>query len=300
MNLAIAILAGGFAVGTAAGGGETFWQGLGHWYNAVYFIPFGVVLVFIVLQIIGAGLDTILDLGGGDADVDAGVDVDAGMDVDAGVDVDAGIDVDAGLDVDAGVDVDAGLDVDAGMDADVDAGVDVDVAVEAAPALDTGGHGVFVDMLLFFGAGRIPFSYLAEFYFLSLGIIGLSVNTALFTRHDVPEAPLFAASFAVSFIAATTLTKMLSLFWLKYLPTNEYSRKSRASFKGCTGEVVSAKVDASGGRAQIHDQEGILQVVFIRTRSDKKQIMKGEKVVLKRYLPKEKRYIVKRLDSGKE
>lgn len=275
----------------AGASGETFWESLNHWYNAVYIIPFTVVMILVILQIIGAGLDSVIDLA-----TDAGVDMDADLDVDAGIDadVDAGIDadVDAGIDVDADMDLDAGIDADA--DLDVDAGIDADAGDADIHAVHV-DHGFLLDLLIWFGAGRIPFSYIADFYFIVLGFTGLTMNDLVFRYQDrLGTGGAFAVSLAASFLVATIATKLLSIIWLKFLPTNEYTRISNSSFRGAIGEIVSAKVDYKGGRAHIKDAEGHLQVVFIRTAKEKKEIMKGEKIVLVKYLPETRMYIAKK------
>ncbi|MHC4660331.1 MAG: hypothetical protein ACYS8W_01460 [Planctomycetota bacterium] len=323
MKFLSAIIASGILGGSLATQ-IGFWHEIGRWYNIVFLFPFGLVIVFLVIQILGFSLETLFDIGDVDVDVDASADTDfdAGIDVDADVDADIDVDADVDMDVDvsADIDADADLDMDAGVDADVDADADIgiDADADASADLDADGEvdmdahadahsgdasllsqpGFFVQALVWFGIGKIPITPIISFYLVVFGLTGMYLNFRNVEEGWFTGNAMFPVSFVSAFIGSVLLTKVLSLFWIKYLPINEPARIGGHSFSGFKGDVVSAKIDRENGRALVSGPAGDIHQVFCKLKpGDTTKVKKGDSVVMLKYLPKEKMYYCRKMAS---
>jgi len=228
------------------------------WYNAVFVTIFGIGLFFTLLQLIGLG---------GEAHVDADADMDA--------------------DLDGDVDADADADVDAHVDADGDADVDHDTDVAAH-----GGIGIGSATAQLFGLGKVPLSISLMVLCYTVGVAGWISNAVLATRIAEP-AKFFPFSLLIALVAGFVLLRAVSTTMARYVPSFSTTALDPRQLVGSMAQAVLPISDRIG-QATLHDKWGTLHTVQCRTAEGAEPIVKGQKVVLVRWLPDRNQYVVGR------
>lgn len=254
-------------------------------HNAVFVVPAVVAILFMAMQIVGAGF------GDGGADHDHG-----GLD---GAHVgEHGVDP-------GHVDVhDGGV---GHVDGDVDGDVDVDGHVHVHGGHDHGhlhghdhghahvgtGKDPLTAVLMWFNVGRAPLMVVLEILLLSLGLYGVVGSWALHQWSGIAGWNATALTAPAALAAAALTAKIASSFFARYLPTFETKHVTSRSLVGLTAEVASEEVNAESGRASAKDAAGDLYTVFCKMAPGSPPAKRGESVVLVAYAPDVDRYTVK-------
>lgn len=249
--------------------------------NLPFFASFLLAVLFTLLSVLGVG-HTDADVGA-DADFDHDVD----LEVDHDIELDAGLDhdVEMGHDVEMDHDVDLDHDVEADVthDHDLDHDADVD-AHHAVTALTLN------DVLYFFGIGKVPLSILLMSFSYAFSVVGWLLNTIV-ARPDGEVGSWFTASLLGALVAGLLAMRLVSTVISSVMPTKDVSGFARRQLVGLRG-VVGLPVDEHGGRAQVTDPEGTRHLVRCRTVPGGKQLPKGAKIIVVKYLAEDDLYYV--------
>ena len=266
---------------------------LGRWENVAFLVPATVGILFMLLQLVGFGLDQLF-AGGPEHEIDAGAD----HDVDAGTDVDSEHDLDLG---EVGSDADLG---DVGQEADAgEVGHDAEVAADHGIGgyahdhhhVEPAGSGLLAAVLTWFNIGRAPFMVVFETLLIGFGVLGIGCTTALAELEGTRGWAALGLSFPVALVGAALLAKTVSGFFARHLPTFESKRVTARSLVGTVAEVTSERMDDGGGRALAQDAAGDLYTVFCRLAPGSPPARRGERVLLVSYRPDDDRYVAKPL-----
>jgi membrane protein implicated in regulation of membrane protease activity len=220
---------------------------LGLFIGGLLFSIISVFLAQMESQSVGQEIDTDVDI---DADVDIDIDADVDIDIDADVDIDIDTDVDIDIDADVDVDIDADMDVDIDADMDVDIDIDADVDIDADMDVDTDiDIDVDVDIDVdsdVFGTTitPAPIMLLASAFLLVFGISGISLYYII-----TIEALKFVMFIGSPSIALFT-SKYLNVAWKHIAKSQYYKISSTQNLIGREGEVV-LPIDERGGVIRI-------------------------------------------------
>jgi membrane protein implicated in regulation of membrane protease activity len=220
---------------------------LGLFIGGLLFSIISVFLAQMESQSVGQEIDTDVDI---DADVDIDIDADVDIDIDADVDIDIDTDVDIDIDADVDVDIDADMDVDIDADMDVDIDIDADVDIDADMDVDTDiDIDVDVDIDVdsdVFGTTitPAPIMLLASTFLLVFGISGISLYYII-----TIEALKFVMFIGSPSIALFT-SKYLNVAWKHIAKSQYYKISSTQNLIGREGEVV-LPIDERGGVIRI-------------------------------------------------
>jgi ABC-type nickel/cobalt efflux system permease component RcnA len=244
-----------------------FLQIVARWENAFFVVPALVAILFMLLQMVGFGMDSI---SGGGHEHDVGHGHDHGHDHDHHHEP--------------------------GHDHHHEPGHDH--AHDAAHAHDhhhvePQPQGFVSAMLTWFNIGRAPFMIVFEVLFLSFGFIGVGLTSALSAHDGTRGWPAIALSVPLALVGAALVTKLVSNSIAKHLPTFETKRTSSRALVGAVAEVASEEVTADGGRALARDPHGDPFNVFCRLEAGAPAAKRGQKVKLVAYDAASDRYTVK-------
>lgn len=208
----------------------------------------------------------------------------------------AGADTDAdGGDVAAETDLDADHDVDLGHDVALDHGhVDLGDLGHADVAHPHGGHAgaehglyqpsLFASFIGFLGIGKVPLSILMMSYCFVWGGAGLAGVTLL----GIPRA---WTAVAIAAAAAVFITRHLAHGLARLIPSVETYHTPLATLVGLRGEVLYAVTNASG-TVRVRDPQQNQRDVPCRVAPGAENIAAGSQVVLVRYDPTRKWFLV--------
>jgi hypothetical protein len=232
---------------------------LGRWESAVFLVPAVVAVLFMLLQIIGFGMDSLSGHGHG---------------------------FDHGHDHEHGPGHEHHHDHDHDHHHHGHGHAHDHHHVDAKP-------GFVSAVLTWFNVGRAPFMIVLEVLLLGFGVVGVTGVSALATSGGMRGWPAIALTFPVALIGGAFLAKVVGGLIAKHLPTFESKGTTSRSLVGTTAEVASAEVTAEGGRASARDAQGDLYTVFCRLAPGLPAAKRGERVLLVAYAPEEDRYTVK-------
>jgi hypothetical protein len=236
------------------------------WHNLIFIAPLLLALLYV-------GLYAVTGIGAGEG-------ADADHDVDHDVDAEADFHADADVHADADADVDAHVDADADVDGDADVHADAD-AHDHAHAEANGGGSPLSTMLTLLGVGRTPFSIVMVVLLMTWGIIGFLTNVILLQKSSTgPIVSLLPIGLAA--VGSLVLTRGLSGFLGRVMPTNETYARRRHDLLGSVGEAI-LPVDSSFGMAAVRDDHGDLFQVACRLQGERAALPKGAKVRLVAY-----------------
>jgi len=186
-------------------------------------------LIFSIISVFLAQMESQASGQDLDADVDADIDVDIDAEVDVDIDADVDVDIDAEIDLDIDTDLDLDMDMDVDYDIgteidsiEVDADVDVDLDLDMDIEMETFGTTttpapimlLISAFLLIFGISGISF-----YYFIT--IEGLKVLMLVFTP-----------------IIALLASKGLNAVWKRIARSQYYRIVSTQNLIGKSGEVI--------------------------------------------------------------
>ncbi|NVM16756.1 MAG: NfeD family protein [Candidatus Lokiarchaeota archaeon] len=211
---------------------------LGLFIGGLLFSIISVFLAQMESQLLGQEIDTDIDI---DADVDVDIDADVDIDVDVDVDIDTDIDVDADVDVDIDADIDVDVDMDVGVeidsDIDVDVDTDIDIDVDADIDVDTDMFGTTTS--------PAPIMLLASAFLLVFGISGISLYYII--TIEALKFIMFIGSPSIALITS----KYLNIAWKHIAKSEYYKISSTQNLIGKEGEVV-LPIDERGGVIRIN------------------------------------------------
>ena len=222
---------------------------LGLFIGGLLFSIISVFLAQMESQLSGHEIDT-------DVDIDADVDVDIDTDIDLEVDVDVDADVDIDVDMDAGVDIDSDIDIDVDTDIDVDADIDLDADIfgtTTSPA---------------------PIMLLASAFLLVFGISGISLYYII--TIEALKFIMFIGSPSIALISS----KYLNVAW-KYIAKSEYYKiSSTQNLIGKEGEVT-LPIDERGGVIRINSTTPMkYEKIHVMPYDDTNNFERGMKVYI--------------------
>jgi membrane protein implicated in regulation of membrane protease activity len=228
---------------------------LGLFIGGLLFSIISVFLAHMESQSLGQEIDTDVDV---DVDIDADVDLDVDVDIDADVDLDVDVDIDADVDLDVDVDIDADVDLDVDVDIDADVDLDVDVDIDADVDLDV-DVDMDVDMEIdididadidvdsdIFGTTTTPapIMLLISAFLLVSGISGISLYYII--TIEALKFIMFIGSPSIALITS----KYLNVAWKHIAKSQYYKISSTQNLIGREGEVV-LPIDERGGVIRI-------------------------------------------------
>ncbi len=234
---------------------------LGRWENAIFLVPALVAVLFMLLQIVGFGMDSAAHAG----------DVGHGHDV--------------GHSHDHGHDHDHDHDHAHGHEHG---------HVHAHDNVHAPQQGVVSAVLTWLNVGRAPFMIVFQVLLLAFGIFGVLGTSALARwGGGVKGWPAIGMTAPVALIGAAFAARVVGGLFARHLPTFESKRVSARSLLGIEAEVASEVIDAQGGRAAARDAQGDVFTVFCNLEPGAPTAKRGEKVLLVSYRPADDRYTVK-------
>jgi membrane protein implicated in regulation of membrane protease activity len=276
------------------------------WFNTPFTVLLGISVLLALLQLIG--------LGGGDhdsdADADASVAVDHDLDLDHSIDLEHGLDVDHSVDVDHDIDLQHDLDVDHGADldhsADVEHGASLqhDVVIDHDAAVDHGagaghdGQPGTLALLAYLGVGKVPLTVLLILLTGAIGLLGWILNSLVQTVFGGYPGIFFAAVLPVSLVVSGVVTARVARIIGNALPPISTTATRSEALVGIQGTVISPFVDTRYGMVHVRDRGGTLISVFATCEGE--PIRRGEKVVLVRYDPAARTYVVTKAPAWSE
>lgn len=229
--------------------------------NAPYTVALGVVAIYVALQVFGL-------LHSGDhaeGDVDAGHDVgDAAADGHGEVADAAG---DAGGDSGDGGDSEA--DADAGASSDHDA--------------DSGSSGGVVWALSLLGVGRVPLAIVWQTFFTMFGLTGITATTVASSLLGAPRPSFLAISFPLALVLGAVLTAATARGIARLVPSSSGDATRKRDLVGCSGVVISSKVDAEFGEVRLRDPQGRTLRLICHTLPNEPALPEGAEVVVVDY-----------------
>jgi hypothetical protein len=254
--------------------------------NLWFLVPAIVAILFMLLQIVGFGADS---LSGKAEGLDAGHDHDVGHDHDH----------------DVGHDHDHDVGHDHDHDHDHDADHDHDHHHEVAHGhahdhhhVEPAQQGLVSAVLTWFNVGRAPFMIVVETLLLSFGAFGIAGTTILGRYQGIHGREAVLMTLPAALVLGALTAKFVSGFFARHLPTFESKRVTSRALVGLTAEVASEEVTTEGGRASAKDPQGDQFTVFCRLPAGMAAVKRGEKVMIVEYDPREDRYTVKPVAAG--
>ena len=239
---------------------------LGLFIGGLLFSIISMFLAQMESQLSGHEIDT-------DVDIDADVDVDIDTDIDLEVDVDVDADVDIDVDMDAGVDIDSDIDIDVDTDIDVDMDVDVDTDIDVDADIDLDDIDLDADM---FGTttSPAPIMLLASAFLLVFGISGISLYYII--TIEALKFIMFIGSPSIALISS----KYLNVAW-KYIAKSEYYKiSSTQNLIGKEGEVT-LPIDERGGVIRINSTTPMkYEKIHVMPYDDTNNFERGMKVYI--------------------
>lgn len=232
------------------------------WWNAIYWIPLCLSLLWILLA-------AVTGHGGGDGDGGA----EGG---DAGGDVDA---------THGGVEASG---AEAGHDA---AGGEATQAHNGSDGGDSHHDDMAAKLLAVLGLGRIPITLLIGLYMLFWGTIGLLVNS-LCRDAGVPPAVFILPSLAGTFVATTVITRLSAGVIGKFMPSTETFAIVARDLIGRDGHVVYL-VTENTGTVDVTDAYGTVHRRMAKTEPGAPQLPSGTKVLVVGFDDEDNRLVVK-------
>lgn len=217
--------------------------------------------------------------------------IDVDVDTDADLDMDTDIDVDTDVHVDTHVEVDTHLHVETDVHADMDTDLDthIDAHTEAGGNIH-GSPGAFLQMLVYFNLGKLPFMLLLSFVAIPLWIITLYTNYYLNINQIwlallllIPE--LFVSLFIAKFLS-TPIARMFSKI------DEETGRP--VDFQGKTATVRIAADADSFGQIEVKHKDS---TVLLTAKTTGMPVTAGEKVLIIDYIKEEKYYLIEIITS---
>ena len=232
---------------------------LGLFIGGLLFSIISMFLAQMESQLSGHEIDTDVDI---DADVDVDIDTDIDLEVDVDADVDIDVDMDAGVDIDSDIDIDVDTDIDVDMDVDVDTDIDVDADID----LDADIFGTTTS--------PAPIMLLASAFLLVFGISGISLYYII--TIEALKFIMFIGSPSIALISS----KYLNVAW-KYIAKSEYYKiSSTQNLIGIEGEVV-LPIDERGGVIRINSTTPMkYEKIHVMPYDDTNNFERGMKVYI--------------------
>jgi membrane protein implicated in regulation of membrane protease activity len=199
-----------------------------------------------------------------------------GLGASSGADVhgDLGGDAASGIDHDFEASADSAA-AEAGLDHDADTGHDL--------AHADAGH-VLPAVLDFFGIGRVPLSILVMCYCFVWGVVGLASLTLL-------GADRVWVAIAIAAAAALLITRQIAYGLARVMPTFETHHTPQRELVGLRGRVLY-RVTETSGVVRLRDERNTLREVACRVRSGEVALPADTPVVLLRYEPGARVFLV--------
>lgn len=231
--------------------------------NAPYTLALGVVALYVGLQVLG-----LFHSGDhGEGDVDAGPD--AGADGHELGDADG--------DAEAEADADAGH---GDSDADADAHHDVEHDTDASAQTSSGG---VIWALSALGVGRVPLAIVWQTFFTMFGLAGITATTVGSVLLGPPRPSFLAFSFPSALLLGAVLTASTVRGIARLVPSSSGDATRKRDLVGCTGVVISSKVDAEFGEVRLRDPQGRTLRLICRTLPGEAALPEGCEIVVAEY-----------------
>jgi membrane protein implicated in regulation of membrane protease activity len=243
--------------------------------NAPYTTALLVVALYVGLQIFG-----LLSWGEHGADGDHALPShDAGGGADAHADADVG--ADAHLDGDAGGgDAHADADHDIAHDADHDAAHDSEHGDHES---DSSAPGVLSSLLGVLGVGRVPLAIVWQTFFTMFGLTGVTATTLAASLLGPPRPYFLAFSIPIALVLGSVLSASTVRGVARLIPSSSGDATRKRDLVGCTGVVISSRVDPEFGEVRLHDPLGRTLRLICHTLPGEPGLPEGTEVVVVDY-----------------
>jgi hypothetical protein len=265
--------------------------------NAPYTTALLVVAIYACLQVVGLlsfgdhGVDGDHALPSHDLGVDADAHAEVGGDVDA--DADLGGDASGGdAHVDADHDIAHDADHDVAHDADHDAAHDADHGDHEG---DSAGPGVLSLLLGMLGVGRVPLAIVWQTLFTMFGLTGVTVTTVAASLLGPPRPFFLAFSIPIALVAGSVLSASTVRGVARLIPSSSGDATRKRDLVGCTGVVISSRVDQEFGEVRLKDPLGRTLRLICHTLPGEPALPEGAEVVVVDYERSQGHLFVSRL-----
>jgi len=178
---------------------------------------------------------------------------------------------------------DIGLDADDDMD---DMNIDAD-------------ESILFQILSFVHFKEVPFMMLIAVFFLTWGMLGLTINHAVVIGLKTFWAPLLIPSLVFTFVISILFTKLFAKAMSFIAPTAEKGATSIKELVGRTARVISGQVTTKFGQARLRDDLGHSITVFCKLRSGTEIPKRGDEVLLLEYDDGDRKFEVEKFDINR-
>ncbi len=233
--------------------------------NAPYTLALGVVALYVGLQVFG-----LLQSGDhGEGDLDAGDGAEAEGHGELG---------------------DGHADAEAEGDADSDHEVDHDADAHAS-------SGGVVWALSLLGVGRVPLAIVWQTFFTLFGLTGITATTVASSLLGPPRPYFLAISFPSALAVGAVLTALTVRGIARLVPSSSGDATRKRDLVGCSGVVISSKVDAEFGEVRLRDPQGRTLRLICHTLPGEAALPEGAEVVVVDYERSQGHLFVSRLTA---
>ncbi len=205
--------------------------------------------------------------------------------VDADVHAEVGVDADADLGGDAG-----GGDAHLDADHDIAHDADHDVAHDADHDADHGDHegessgsGVLSLLLGMLGVGRVPMAIVWQTLFTMFGLTGVTVTTVAASLLGPPRPFFLAFSIPISLVVGSVLSASTVRGVARLVPSSSGDATRKRDLVGCTGVVISSRVDREFGEVRLKDPLGRTLRLICHTLPGEPALPEGTEIVVVDY-----------------
>ncbi|MGC4119334.1 MAG: DUF1449 family protein [Myxococcales bacterium] len=247
------------------------------WANAPYTTALLAVALYVGLQLLGflafGSHEQVEGAGGQGADAEAHADLDGDADAEVHADLDAHADADADADADTDTDTDGDLDGEGEAESDAHAdGHDAGHIGHASSPL-----GALASAL---GVGKVPLGVIWQTVFTLFGLIGITATTLVHVFTGSLSAGWLAVTFPLAAVLGTVSSGFLVRLVARLVPSSSGEASRRRDLVGCTGVVISSKVDAEFGEVRLTDPQGRTLRLICRVHPRAPPIPEGSEVVV--------------------
>lgn len=198
----------------------------------------------------------------------------------------------------AGGDLDGdgeGADPEAGSEPDPDHGSDA--GEHAEPGEGHASIGGLAWALSALGVGRVPLAIVWQTFFTMFGLIGITATTVTSSLLGSPRPFFLAISFPLALVLGALLTAGTARGIARLVPSSSGDATRKRDLVGCSGVVISTKVDAEFGEVRLRDPQGRTLRLICHALPGEPALPEGTEVVVVDYERSKGHLFVSRLTA---
>lgn len=175
-------------------------------------------------------------------------------------------------------------DADHGAHADAHDGADGDHGADADHDADHPGGGAAGNVFLAgIGVGTMPLSLVWQAFAICFGLAGIAANSVVLRRTGALPTGTLAWTVPVAALFGFAVNHGLSRLFARLVVPPHQAATSRKDLVGCTGVVISSRVDREFGEVRTVDRAGDTLRLIVKTLDRDEIIAEGREVVFVEY-----------------